>query len=566
MSGTLESHVSNAVSRQEMLDAGEIAVRDLVARYEITEAFDPYRYVPPGPVASEFILDRSLTSVIMGPLGGGKTTACVFKRIYAATLAPIAWHPDDHKPTRMCRWIVLRDTFRSVEKTVLESWKQWFPKGYPGSTWAGGNDRPVTHALRFMGQDGVRVEAITEFAGLGEMNVGDLMKGREYSGAWLNEIDTHAAGALDDMEQRVGRYPKADIILTDAQLIDLGRKLGHPVVSGGSRMRFVIGDMNAPTIDNWTFPVLVTERKPDRSFHQQPSGRSAEAENRFNLEPDYYQRIIDNQEEYFIRRMVDNKFGYSRAGKAVYASFEPNRNIAPSIIRPDQNIDLHIGIDISMNSLSPAGAFLQPRAPGRIVVLDELYLGHGVGAARFGEGLQQKLASDYPNIEPRRVKLWADPASQYGADREGGQLTALETISIILGIPVLVPANGSNELGMRLDAVRAEIRGYLEPESWLWVSPNCKVAVEGFLGGYKFKKKKESASSEFEDLPDKSHPISDVQDAIQYGVLGIRGRTGAMHGAASGRSQGNSSSWRSQSGGRKGHAGGFDPHKAGSRR
>jgi hypothetical protein len=33
------------------------------------------------------------------------------------------------------------------------------------------------------------------------------MKGREYSGGWLNELDTHAEGALDDMEQRVGRYP-----------------------------------------------------------------------------------------------------------------------------------------------------------------------------------------------------------------------------------------------------------------------------------------------------------------------------------------------------------------------
>lgn len=563
----MSEHISDIVTRDDLAIFGEEEIRKLVAKFEIAEHFDPYRYLPPGPVAQAFILSTALTKVIMGPLGGGKTTTCAFARITAATLAPIARHPEDKKPTRMCRWIVLRDTFRSAEKTVLESWKQWFPKGYPGSTWTGGNDRPVTHTLRFIGKDGIRIEAITEFAGLGEASIETLMKGREYSGAWLNEIDTHAAGSLDDLEQRVGRYPKADILLTAAQLLDLARemRLAQPLVSG-QRQRFVIGDMNAPTIDNWTFKVLVKERKPDRAFFQQPSGRSVDAENRFNLEADYYDRIVRNQEEHFVKRMVDNEFGYSRSGKPVLASFSYFRHAAGHRLPYRPELDLYIGIDASTSGLSPAAIFAQSWTP-RIAFVDELYLGHGVGPARFGEGLQKKIEHDYPDA---RIKVFVDPAAQFGADKEGGQLAALEVLAVILGVPILVPANGSNELGMRIDAINAELRGYLEPHSHLIVCPEkCPLWLEGASGKYRFRKKPEASSNEYDDTPEKLHPWSDLQDAGQYVVLGIRGRAGAIRGAARGdRPAGNGSRWGSQMGesgptspSRPRERGGFNPHR-----
>ncbi|WP_319519830.1 hypothetical protein [uncultured Martelella sp.] len=558
------SDTIGSITRDDLKRLDTQEERALVAKLEINDNFSPFSYTPPGPVAQAFIKSDLLTTVIMGPLGGGKTTACVFKRIYAATKAPIAWHPEDGKPTRMCRWVVLRDTFRSAEKTVLESWKQWFPKGYPGSSWAGGNDRPVTHILRFM-VDGIRVEAITEFAGLGENSIETMMKGREYSGGWLNEIDTHADGSLADMEQRVGRYPASKNLLTVDEIEDLSRKLGRKLVSG-QRQRMVIGDMNAPTVDSWTYRDLIKNRTPDRYLFQQPSGRSDDAENRFNLEADYYDRIVRNQEDWFVRRMVDNEFGYSRAGKPVYEGFDRRRNVARMRIMTDPKLTLGIGIDISMNTLNPACVLGQTRAPGRIIVADELYLGHGVGAARFGEALKQKLSEDYSNAS--KIRIWVDPAAEHGADQEGGQLSAMETLAVILGLPILIPAGGSNELGMRLDAVKAEIRGYLEPDTHLLIDPEkCPLLLEGFEGKYRYKKRAETASTDYEEKPDKGHPWSDIHDGLQYLVLGFRGRTGAIRGAADaarpssqgdrfGRPQrGNSSPW--------GGGGGFDPHKVG---
>lgn len=560
MSGTVGS-----ITRDDLKKLDTQEERALVARYEIDEKFSPFRYTPPGPVAQAFIVSDLLTAVIMGPLGGGKTTACVFKRIYAASKAPIAWHPEDGKPTRMCRWIVLRDTFRSAEKTVLESWKQWFHKKYPGSAWAGGNDRPVTHTLRFMGADGVRVEVITEFAGLGENSIETMMKGREYSGGWLNEIDTHADGSLADMEQRVGRYPGSKNLLTVDEIEALGRQLGHKLESG-QRLRMVIGDMNAPTVDSWTYRDLIKKRTPDRYLFQQPSGRSEEAENRFNLEPDYYDRIVRNQEDWFVKRMVDNEFGYSRAGKPVYDAFDRRRHVARMRILTDPKLTLGIGIDISMNTLNPAAVFGQTRAPGRIIVADELYLGHGVGAARFGEALKQRLSEDYSNAS--KVRIWVDPAAEHGADQEGGQLSAMETLAVILGLPILIPAGGSNELGMRLDAVKAEIRGYLEPDTHLLIDPErCPLLLEGFEGKYRYRKRAETAQTEYEEKPDKGHPHSDLHDGLQYLVLGFRGRTGAIRSAADAdRAPRQNGGWSSQSGEKRspwGGGNGFDPHQVG---
>jgi len=561
----MSQHISDLISRVDLREAAEERVKLLALELDYIGDFNPYMYVPPGPVAQAFLNDATMTAVIMGPLGGGKTTTCVFKRILAATRAPIAWHPEDKIPTRMCRWIVLRDTFRSAEKTVLESWKQWFPKTYPGSKAEGGNDRPFHHRLRFRGEDGIRVEAITEFAGLGEDNIETLMKGREYSGAWLNELDTHAEGALDDMEQRVGRYPMPDSLLSPRELAVLEQQLGRRLVNG-SRQRVVIGDMNAPTVDNWTFETLVTSRGPGRAFHQQPSGRSPEAENRFNLEPGYYDRIVENQAEHFVHRMVDNKFGYSRAGKQVHPSFDHPRHVAQVglVIR---DVDLHIGADISKGGLSPAAMLAQQWQPGRIAFLDELYLGHGVGTARFSEGLKTLLSERYANVARNRVKLWVDPAAEHGADKEAGELNAMEIMAQALGIVARIPGNGSNELALRLGAVDAELRGYLQPNTALWISPRCRQYIEGIAGRYRFKKRPQSGGNEYEDLPEKLHPWSDLQDAGQYVIIGIRGHRGVMAAVNGGTrpGPGQQQGWASQNSGQRGwkSQGGFDPHKAG---
>ncbi|MDZ7824079.1 MAG: hypothetical protein U5K75_08605 [Ahrensia sp.] len=101
---------------------------------------------------------------------------------------------------------------------------------------------------------------------------------------------------------------------------------------------------------------------------------------------------------------------------------------------------------------------------------------------------------------------------------------------------------------MRLDAVKAELRGYLEPNTHLIICPQkCPNLIEGFEGKYRYKRRPNTASATYEDQPEKNHPHSDLHDALQYLVLGIRGRVGALRGAAGLKNDSSSTGFSGQS-------------------
>lgn len=503
----------------------------LRAKYAVSESFDLTRYVPPGPVVQNFILAQPLTKFVMGPVGGGKTVGCAFARIEAATRMPVC-----KDGVIRDKFIVVRDTFRLAEKTVLASWLQWFPKTYPGSTWTGGNDRPATHTLRWRMRNGRIVEATTEFLGLNGESIEDMMRGREISGGWVNEADTVDESVLRNLEQRTGRYPKRDQLLEP----------------DAPRVRQVLGDFNAPSIDNWTYREFVENPKEDRRLFTQTSGRSVDAENLGALELDYYTKIVKNEPEWFVRRFVDNQFGYSRDGKPVYEAFDQNRHVSREPLVPDQNLPLLIGMDAG---LTPAAVFLQPRPNGQLIVTDELYPGHGFGASRFGELVADMIARRYPRVPS--IQAWCDPAAQYGADKEGGELAWMDTVGLILELPVLVPANGSNEIGLRIDAVTGELNRFIDGQTpRLLISRHCRMLIQGFASKYRFKKRKDNSGATYEPVPEKndwSHP----HDGLQYGVLGYRGRNAVVRQSAgpARQSSGGPSPWGSGA-----KAGGFDVH------
>jgi len=481
--------------------------RALAAEYERDDAFDPTRYIPPGPVAQAFINDRSMSPFIMGPVGGGKTTAAIFKRIKAATMMPAC-----RDGTIRDRWVVVRSTYRDAEKTILASWQQSFPKGYPGSTWSGGNDRPAIHTLRFrqinpLTREECVVEAETHFIGLNGERIEVKLRGWEISGALLNEADQHDEGALRYLEQRTGRYP---------------RKRDLP--DGVEPFRQVIGDLNAPDLDNWIYKHFVEERRAGRNLHVQPSGRSAEAENRINLPKGYYEQMVASEPDWYVRRFVDNEFGYSREGKPVYEEFNARVHVAGEEIPVDQNLPLLIGMDAG---LTPAGVLLQPTPDGQLRGVGEVVPGHGFGAGRFGELLNEYVAARFPRVPS--IRDWCDPAAQYGADREGGELAWMDTVSLAIGRPIQLPAGGSNELGLRLDAVRRELRSTLDGRRprLIYCPKHCPMLIRGFASKYRYRKRAAGAATDYEIVPEKneySHP----HDGNQYVILGYRGRNAVV--------------------------------------
>ena len=480
-----------------LLQPDHANIRAMVQAYETDEDFDPYHFKPAGPVSRAFIAGQEMSRFIMGPVGGGKTVSCVFARVVAAMRMP----PCKDGVIRD-RFVVVRTSFRDAERTVLNSWKQWFPKTYAGSTWSGGNDRPATHVLRWRVPNGLKVEAETIFLGIGDQSIEDILRGLEISGGWMNEADTLAANVLRYIEQRTGRYPKKE------DLADPNAK----------RARTVLGDYNAPDMDNWTYDQLVENPAPHRKLYMQPSGLSPLAENLSRLEPDYYAKIVAAEPDWYVRRFVHNKYGYSREGLPVYRSFDQTRHIASAKLDPVEGLPLLIGMDAALH---PAAILGQPMPNGQIRITDELVPGQGFGASRFAEMLLDLLDRRYAMCTD--IRAWADPASQYGADREGGELAWIETMQEALHMPILIPANGSNELGLRLGAVEQELTHFIDGHTpRLLISPHCKILNRGFMSGYRFKKL--SVGSEKFSLQPEKNDYSHPHDGLQYLVLGYRGR------------------------------------------
>ena len=461
---------------------------------------------PPGPVSEAFARDMvSPVKGIMGPVGAGKTTTCIF-----ASQAYSACMPTCIDGVVRSKGVVVRDSFRALEKTVLASWFSWFPKDHPAWDFTGGNDRPAVHTLRFQLPGGRTLESITEFVGIGDKRVEDILRGWEGSWAWLNEGDLLSPDVLDFLTQRMTRYP--------------AKRLLPPGVEPPGQ---VMTDFNAPDVDNYLHDKLVVNRPKGWSFYRQPGGLEPGAENLPFLAKGYYERIMAGKADWWVRRFVHNRFGYSRFGQPVYPEFNELIHVAAKPLDPLPGVPIGIGMDAGM---TPAAIIAQHLPNGQIRVLDELVPGHGVGPGRFADMLVRLLLERYA-AHDIRVAV-ADPSAMFGADTEAGELTWIDTLTKALGKAVM-PCF-TNEPALRTEAVRQRLIHLIDGRiPGFVVSPTCTLLVQGFAYGYRFENQRKDPNAPFKDRPEKnqwSHP----HDALQYLVLELVGRMGVITTAARG--------------------------------
>lgn len=482
--------------------------------------FSISNYQPPGPVAASFIRSELEVPFIMGPAGGGKTMATIFKILRCVALMPAC-----RDGVVRAKVIVVRTDYRTLYRTTLSSWFRWFPKDYPGGKFTGGADRPATHELKFVTPRGRRIEIFVEFAALGEHRIEDMMRGWEGTIAWLNEADLLDESALNFIYQRGARWPSRDML-----------------EGGVSLPRRIFGDLNPPGHPkHWIVLRFLGGKKPDETgddkgpkrenirLFQQPSGLSPNAENVKNLPDGYYQGMLDTLPEWDVQRFVHGKVGYDRSGKPVYPEFDATFNLAPVPIKPIPGQSIYLGLDIS--GLHP-GAVIVQRAPNlQLRVLEEFYAGR-IGATRFAEIIVAALQARYRECFLERG--FYDPSNDYGADKEGGEQSTIDIMRKALGCS-LVPAP-TNEVPVRIEAVRNQLIYPLSAQSrGLIVTPDrCPMLVEGFMSFYRFKLNPDGSVQNADSPRPEKNEHSNVQDALQYVVLGLVGLAGVISGAAKG--------------------------------
>lgn len=468
-------------------------------------------WASPGPVTSRFMASVARTQILNGPIGSGKTTAALMKGIRLAQAQKPSTRDfviDAHKrraPVRKFRLCVVRDTYRNLWKTTIPSWFRRIPRDMGEFTGADG--APATHRVPFMLADGTVVDLQVDFVGIGENSAEDVLRGYEPTCFLLEEADLLSREVFTYAFGRTSRFPGMD--------------------EGGPTWHGVLMTCNAPELSSWLYQDFFNVgadvlRQKDVALFRQPSGLSPQAENLPNLVADYYTAQVRVSPAWYVARMIENKPGYSRAGKPIYPEFNDALHVPDADLEPDEHLPLLVGLDAGG---SPAGTFGQRTRSGVWHVLDELVSEQGTGPRRFGRLLAQRLHERFPDC--KRIIAYADPSALYGADRQNDEMDWTEIVGAEAGIRV--HAAPTNNPTARWEAVRTPLTRLIDGHPGFLLSPRCTVLREGFNSAYRFRRLPGADVERYHEQADKNH-ASHPHDALQYMLSGggedieIRGR------------------------------------------
>lgn len=456
---------------------------------------------PAGPVAARFITSLAPMCFIMGPVGSGKTTASVGKCINVARLQPTSI-VDGVRKARVC---AVRTTYRGLWESLLPSYWKVFPQGL--GKWNGGKGDPADHFLQFNDPRFGRINLHMMFRAIGEHSIEDFVRGLEVNAFWLNEPDLLPPDCLGYFAQRCGRG------FLDERPKD--PETGEPIEAFSP----VFGDFNAPDEENWLIKRKEQNRDSDE-FLIQPSGFSPDAENIHNLGKGWYERQRALMEDWEIKRFLENRIGFSRTGEPVYVGYNPDLHDIGKEAQAEPNLPLVIGVDGGARAAAVIG---QKGDDDCITAFDELVTpAEQVTDPRsFGVRVAEFLHAHYPDhVERNTIVFVVDPANMNDGkvltdpNGEGGYSWG-ELFHLGAGTIGRLVAGRTNDPDVRQGQVRAVMRDFAPGHPRLRMTKRCVTLRRGMAGAYKLARQK-LAGGDIVYRPVKSHPVSDVQDALQY--------------------------------------------------
>lgn len=450
----------------------------------------------PGPVSTKFMLSQLPFQVLNGPYGSGKTTTNFMKHVLLSAVqnkSPRKFEmiKGQRYPLRLYRVATIRDTYRQLWKTTIPSWFKRFPKEL--GTWTGAENAPSTHKIRFDPGDGSIVEFENIFAAIGETNAEDFVDGFEVTAFFLNAVNLLNADVYTYGKRRTGRFPD--------------------MADGGPRWHGITADCNAPEFGNWIYEDHMLKSGPDWEVFRQPGGREAGAENLTNLPPGYYDAKSDDK-EWFVERMINNKPGYSRAGKPVHPEFNDTLHVPDKEIEPVPGLPIVIGLDPRTN---PSAALMQRMPNGQRRFFDELQMEQNTGPRRFGQALAQLLTDRYPYLRKTSIRGMSDPSAQNGADREAGELDWMQIVSGQVAIRI-DPAP-TNVLDMRREALKTPLSKLIDAEPGILISPRCKILRAALNAGFRYRKLHTGGTTDLFAQEVEKNNYADMGEAAEYACL-----------------------------------------------
>jgi hypothetical protein len=449
------------------------------------------------PTLTRFHYDDVYVKTVCGPIGSGKSVGCTMDLLMKAHNQ----QPDEYN-IRKTKWAIIRNTYRELIDTTMETFFRWIPKD-TGSYSA----QNLSFSLLKKLPDGTILDTEFLFRALDKPDDIKKLLSLDLTGAWINEIREVPKQVFDMTQGRCGRFPETVLDDTDPLYWtdpDNCRRLYGPTWHG------VISDTNPPDSDHWYYK-LFEEDKPDNYIiYHQPSGLAIGAENIRNLPKGYYKNMQAGKDQEWINVYVHGQYGFVSDGKPVYPEYKDDIHFENMQYKPLSST-IYVGIDFG---LTPAAIFGQLTPSGRMIIFDELVT-FDMGSMSFGKLLREKMNSKYPN---HKFEIYADPAGEQRA-----QTDEVTPFQILNNQGIIAFPTYTNDFTVRREVVadymqRLDFNG----KPAFCITPGAPTIRKACAGGYKYKRMQVSGESRYMDKPDKGK-YSHAADAGQYLFLGAVG-------------------------------------------
>lgn len=428
------------------------------------------------PVLYDFMMDDTFVRGIKGPVGSGKSSGCAIEAMRRS-----AQQQPQADGIRHSRGAIIRNTYRELEDTTLNTFMEWFPEKECGKF----NIRDFTYHFRVG-----NVHADILFRALDRPgDVGKLLS-LELTWAWANEAREIPLPVIEMLQTRVGRYPSPRGV--------------RPTWFG------LWMDTNPPDDDHWWYQLAEVKKPKFHKFWAQPSGRSKSAENIANLPDLYYERMASGKSEEWAGIYVDGQYGFVQEGKVVYPEYRDSIHCREFEMWPNSVVpQVDVGLDFG---LTPAAVFHQRSGMGQVRVFDELVMERG-GAKQLAEALKPMLAK-YKGYD---FRFTGDPSG--GA---GSSIDAEENVFKILranGIPAQPCNPMNNNPDVRREAGRAPMMRMVDGEPGLLLHPRCVKLRKSLGAKFCYRRLQVAGDPKYKQTVDKDE-WSHVAEAYEYGNLG----------------------------------------------
>jgi hypothetical protein len=437
------------------------------------------QYTPP-PTVGRFLLDdKHLVRVLVGPIGSGKSMGAIME-IMRRSVQQVP-----HNGVRYTRFALIRNTLQQLKQTVLSDIQQYLGKVVHYFV------TDSTIQIRLQLPDGTHVHSDWLLLPLDTKEDVRKLLSMQLTGAWINELREIPVEIIPRLLGRLGRYPS--------------KAMGGPSWYG------LIGDTNPWDTDSPYHDRLVLNPDPNWALYHQPSGIGPYAENVENLRPGYYETLGSDRDTDWVDVHVESQWGTSNAGQAVFRkSFHAQTHVKDMKLVVNPNRPLMVGLDFGR---TPCALIGQIDNYGRAIIMKEVVT-EGMGLLQMIDNHLKPALFAEP-FAGRRVFIVGDPAG-----KQKSQVTEQTPFDDLKSEGLLAYPANTNNIEPRLTAVERLFTKQLSGEPAIQINrEGCPILIQSLGNKYRYRKKRDG---QFEDIPEKLHPWSDICDALQYFCLGAQ--------------------------------------------